>query len=69
MLLKINNYKVEIKGRGCAYGRKNQNWISKEDTSSPTVSTDLLMISCMINTPEGWYVTTDDISGDLPQTE
>ena len=39
MFLKLNNDGVVIKGRGCTDERKQRNWISKEDTSLPTVST------------------------------
>ena len=48
MFMKLNIDEVTIKGRGCADGRKHQYWLSKEDTSSPTLSTEGLMISCMI---------------------
>ena len=48
MSLKIKNYEVTIKGRGCTYGRKKRNWISKEDASSPTVSTEGLILSFII---------------------
>ena len=44
MLLKLNNEEVIIKGRGCADGINQWEWLSKEDTSSPTVSTEGLML-------------------------
>ena len=50
IFLKLKSYKVTIKGGGCAYVRKQRYWLSKECTSSPTVSTKGLMILCMINT-------------------
>ena len=48
MFLKINHDKVVIKGRGCAFGSNQQNWIYKEYTTSPTVYTEGLMLACMI---------------------
>ena len=35
----------KIKGRGCADGRKQRGCMDKEDTSSPTVSTQALILS------------------------
>ena len=49
MFLKLNNDEFVIKGRVFTYLRKQQNWLSKEDASSPTVSTKGLMLSCMID--------------------
>ena len=56
-------------GRVCADGGKQRNWLSKEDTSSPTVSTEGLMLSCMIDAMEGREVATADIPGDFLQTD
>ena len=44
MFLKLKIDEVTIEGRGCADGRKQRDWLSKEDTSSPTVSTEGLML-------------------------
>ena len=57
MFMKLKIDEVTSKGRVCADGRKQRDWLSKEDTSSPTVSTEGLMISCMIDAMEGsWYL-------------
>ena len=69
MFLKLNNYKVTIKGRGFTDGRNQRNWISKEDGSLPTLSTKFLMLSCMIDAMEGQDVATVDITGDFLQTD
>ena len=45
MFMKLRIDKFTIKGRGCTNGRKQRDWISKEDTSSPTVPTEGLMLS------------------------
>ena len=51
-----------IKGRGCADGRKQREWMSKEDTTSPTISNEALILSCMIDSIEGRDVATADIN-------
>ena len=69
MFLKLKSDEVTIKGRGCADGRKHRDWLSKEDTLSPTVSTEGLMLSCMIEATEGRAFTTADIPGAFLQTD
>ena len=58
-----------IKGRGCADGRPQSEWMSKEDTTSPTVATQALILSCMIDAMEGRDVATADIPGAFLQTD
>ena len=53
MLLKLKSDEVTIKVRGCADGRKKRDWLSKEDTLSPTVSTEGLMLLSMIDAMNG----------------
>ena len=57
----------KIKGRGCADGRKQREFISKEEASSPTVSTHALMATCLIDAIEGRNVATADIPGAFLQ--
>jgi hypothetical protein len=52
-----------IKGRGCADLRKQQSQITKENASSPTVSLESLVLTCLIDVMERRYVATTDISG------
>ena len=59
----------DIKGRGCADGRKQREYVSKNVSSSPTVSTEALVLSCMIDVMEGRDVATADIPGAFLQTE
>ena len=59
----------KIKGRGCADGRRQRDFISKEDAASPTVSLHALMILCMIDALEGRHVATVDIPGAFLQTD
>jgi hypothetical protein len=51
----------QIKARGCADGRKQQLYKSKEDTSSPTVSMEALFLTSIVNAKEGGKVMTIDI--------
>ena len=53
MFLKLKSDEVTIKGRGFADRRKHRDWLSKKDMSSPTVSTEGLMLSCIIGAMEG----------------
>ena len=57
-----------IKGRGCADGRKQRGWMNKDDTTSPTVSTTGLILSCMIDAKEQRDSATCDIPGAFLQT-
>ena len=68
MFLKLKSDEVTIKGKGCADKRKHRDWLSKEDTSSPTVPTESLMIPCMIDAMDGREVATTGIPGAFLQT-
>ena len=68
MFLKKNQC-GRIKGRGCADGRNQQGHTTKEETSSPTVSTEGLLLSCTIDAQEGRDVATTDISGSFMKTD
>ena len=52
----------KLKGRTCADGRSQRSKYTKEETTSPTVSTDALMISLMIDAKERRDVATADAS-------
>lgn len=58
-----------IKGRGCADGRKQRVYMTKEETSFPTVTTEGLFLSCVIDAKEGRDVATTDIPGAFMQTD
>ena len=68
MFLKLKSDEVKIQGRGCAGGRKQRDWISKEDTLLPTVSTEGIMLLFIIDAMKGWEVATKDIQGSFLQT-
>jgi hypothetical protein len=42
----------KIKARGCAHGRPQREYISKDESSSPTVSIYALMTSCLMDAIE-----------------
>lgn len=58
-----------IKGRGCADGRKQRLYKTKAETSSPTVRTESLMLSCAIDAKERRSVLTCDIPGAFMQVD
>ena len=58
-----------IKARGCADGRKQRLYKGKDETSSPTVSTEALFLSCVIDAQEGRQVATMDIPGAFMHSE
>jgi hypothetical protein len=58
-----------IKGRGCADGRPQREYMSKKETSSPTVATEALLLTCVIDAIEGRDVATLDIPGAFMQSD
>jgi hypothetical protein len=58
-----------IKGRGCADGRKQRQFITKEDASAPTVAIESVMMSCAIDAKEERDVATVDIPGAFMQAD
>jgi hypothetical protein len=52
-----------IKGRTVADGRPQRDLYTKDETSSPTVSTDALMLSLLIDAHEHRDVATADVAG------
>ena len=62
----------KMKGRECANSRAQQEYITKEESSSPTVSLYAIMGSCLMDTIDNKKVITVDIPGafllgDWPQ--
>ena len=56
-----------IKGRGCVDGRPQRLWKNKEDTTSPTVTIESLLLSCMMDAMEKRDVATIDIPSAFMQ--
>ena len=59
----------KIKARGCADGRPQREYITKEESSSPTVSLYALMASCLMDAIDNRKVITCDIPGAFLQAE
>jgi hypothetical protein len=59
----------KIKARGWADGRPQREYISKDESSSPTVSIYTLMASCLMDAIEGRKVATCDIPGAFLQAD
>ena len=59
----------EVKGRGCADGRKQRVYKTKEETHSPTVSTEAMFITAMFDAMENRDVAIVDIPGAFMQAE
>ena len=57
----------KINGQGCADGRPQREYISKEESSSPTVSIYALFGSCVIDALDERSVITIDIPGAFLQ--
>ena len=53
----------KIKARGCADGMPQREYITKLESSSPTVKIHALFISCLIDAIEGRRVAITDIPG------
>ena len=68
MFLKDNIY-GSIKGRAVAGGNKQRDYISKEDASSPTVATEAVLLSCIIDTEEERDVAVINIPNSFIQTQ
>ncbi len=58
----------EVKARKVAGGNKQQDFIDKEDVSSPTVSQDSVVLTCMIDAKENQDVATIAIPNVFIQT-
>ncbi len=59
----------KVKGRGCADGRKQRAWTNKEDSTSPTVSTEAVFLTAVIDAHEGRDVAVVDIPNAFLQAD
>ena len=59
----------KMKGRGCADGCPQRDYITKEESSSPPVSLYALMESCVMDALDDRKVITVDIPGAFLQGE
>ena len=57
-----------IKARKVIGGNKQQDYITKEDVSSPTVTAEAVMLTCVIDVQEDRYIAVVDIPNAFVQT-
>ncbi len=57
-----------LKAQQVAGGNKQQGYITKEDASSPTVSSEAVMLTCVLNATEKRDVAVVDIPNAFIQT-
>ena len=58
-----------LKGRACANGRPQQETTKPEDASYPTATSDVVMLTCIIDVNEHRDVATIDIPNAFIQTD
>jgi hypothetical protein len=58
-----------IKGRTCANGTVQREFVSREDATSPTVPTESIILTATIEPEEGRHIMTIDILNAFVQTE
>ena len=58
-----------IKGRTVFNGAKTRDWMSKEDTTSPTAGVDSIILTAMIDADEGRDVMSADVPNAFIQAE
>jgi hypothetical protein len=59
----------KVKGRGCADGRKQRAYTAKEDASSPTVATEAVFLTAVIDALEERDVAVLDVPGAFMQAD
>jgi hypothetical protein len=62
-------HRGKIKGHGCADGRKQSAYITCEDAASPTVATESVFLTAIINALEGHDVAVVDVPGAFMQAD
>ena len=68
MFLKKNRCGT-IKGRGCADGHKQRAYITKEQSTSPTISTEAVFLTAMVDAWENRKVAVLDVPGAFMQVD
>ena len=58
-----------IKGRGCADGRKQRAYITKEESTSPTISTEAVFLTAVVDAWESQKVAVLDVPGAFIQVD
>ena len=58
-----------IEGCGCADGRKKRAYITKEESTSPTISTEAVFLMAVVDAWESWKVAVLDVLGAFMQVD
>ena len=58
-----------IKGQGCADGCKQRAYITKEESTSPTISTKVVFLTAMVNARENRIVAVLGVPGAFMQVD
>ena len=59
----------KVKGQGCAEDRKQRVWTSKEDSTSPTVATEAVFLTAVVDALENCDVAIVDVPGAFMQAD
>ena len=59
----------KVKGRGCADGRKPRAYIAKEEATAPTVITEAVFLTAIIDALENREVAVLDVPGAFMQAD
>ena len=59
----------KVKGRGCMDGRKQRAFIAKEESTAPTVSTEAVFLTAVIDALEGREVAVLDVPGAFMEAD
>ena len=59
----------KIKGRGCADGRKQRAYITKEQSTSPTISTEAVFLTAVVDAWQNRKVAVLDVPGAFMQVD
>ena len=59
----------KVKGHGCTDGRKQRAYIAKEESTAPTVSTEAVFLTAVIDALEGQEVAVLDVPGAFMQAD
>jgi Reverse transcriptase (RNA-dependent DNA polymerase) len=59
----------KVKARGCADGRKQRAWTAKEEATSPTIATEAVFLTAVIDALENRDVAIVDVPGAFMQAD
>ena len=59
----------KIKGQGCADGRKQRAYITKEQSTSPTISTEAVFLMAVVDAWQNRKVAVLDVPGAFMQVD